>query len=102
MTIRGFHDDERTDPERGVPYSVSWFDQGGMLRADRVYLLDTREDPAGFQLIDALTGKVLTIWREATPLFRRPTSPSVHRRQLASEWDRPVSPVRVHSFRSPR
>lgn len=63
--------------ERGVPYSVSWFDQGDMLRVDRVYLLDEVPDPWGWRLLDALTGRVLVVWHANMPLFRGPSAPSL-------------------------
>lgn len=64
-------------PARGVPYSVSWFDQGAMLRLDRVYLLERLTDPAGFRLLDALTGVVHVVFRENMPLFKPPTAPGL-------------------------
>lgn len=75
-------------PERGVPYSVSWFDQGHMLRLDRVYLVERREDPTGFLLLDAITGKTHLVFRENMPLFKRPTVPSAHRQALQSDLER--------------
>lgn len=83
-------------PERGVPYSVSWYEQHGMMRADRVYLVAERNDPWRYELIDALSGALLIIHPDQQPLWRGPTQPSAHRTQLAAEWGRRVSPVRVH------
>ena len=59
-------------PERGVPYSVSWFVADRLVRVDRAYVLP-QQDPLGYVLVDAITGSQHLVWPEQSPLFRRPT-----------------------------
>lgn len=75
------HNASRTDrrgtepghPERGVPYSVSWFVDDRMVRVDRAYVL-IEQDPLAYTLVDAITGQQHHVSSYAVPLFGRPTA----------------------------
>lgn len=67
-------------PERGVPYSVSWYEgDARYARRDRVYVERFEQDPVVFVIIDTLTGEQLRVPRSSMPLFRAPTVVAPHR-----------------------
>ena len=62
-------------PERGVPYSVSWYEGDGRYqRRERVYLERIEQDPVVFVVIDTLTGQAHRLPSASMPLFRAPTA----------------------------
>lgn len=61
--------------ERGLPYSVTYYDhRGGQLHRGRVYLLNVLQDPFGWQLLDAVSGETIILhFSSDLPAFGGPT-----------------------------